>query len=116
MNQLFPPKVMDRRKSDRRANERRSDERRRHDRRSGSGEVPRERRQREELVELTDRRLTDRRSQDRREHDRRKINLLLNPEAQELLTKTPWMEELLVKIAEDQKSPTGDQKQVTQAS
>jgi hypothetical protein len=42
--------------------------------------------------------------------------LLLNSEAQELLTKTPWMEELLVKIAEDQKSPTGDQKQVTQGS
>ena len=113
---VIPPKVMDRRKSDRRANERRSDERRHHDRRSGSGEVARERRQREELVELTDRRLTDRRNQDRREHDRRKINLLLNPEAQELLTKTPWMEELLVKIAEDQTSSAEDQKQVTQAS
>jgi hypothetical protein len=37
----------------------------------------------------------------------------LNPEAQEILTKTPWMEELLVKIAEDQKSSTGDQKHVT---
>ena len=64
-------------------------------------------------MELTDRRLTDRRSQDRREHDRRKINLLLNTEAQQLLAKTPWMEELLVKIAEDQKSSTGDQKHVT---
>ena len=115
MNPLFPPKVMDRRKSDRRANERRSDERRHHDRRSGSGEVAQERRQREELVELTDRRLTDRRSQDRREHDRRKINLLLNPEAQELLTKTPWMEELLVKIAEDQTSSPEDQNQPTPA-
>jgi hypothetical protein len=41
---------------------------------------------------------------------------LLNPEAQELLTKTPWMEELLVKIAEDQTSSAEDQKQVTQAS
>ena len=112
----FPPKVMDRRKSDRRANERRSDERRHHDRRSGSVEVAQERRQREELVELTDRRLTDRRSQDRREHDRRKINLLLNPEAQELLTKTPWMEELLVRIAEDQTNSAEDQNQPTPAS
>ena len=116
MNPLFPPKVMDRRKSDRRANERRSDERRHHDRRSGSVEVARERRQREELVELTDRRLTDRRSQDRREHDRRKINLLLNPEAQKLLTKTPWMEELLVRIAEDQTNSAEDQNQPTPAS
>ena len=116
MNPLFPPKVMDRRKSARRANERRSDERRHHDRRSGSGEVARERRQREELVELTDRRQTDRRSQDRREHDRRKINLLLNPEAQELLTKTPWMEELLVRIAEDQTNSAEDQNQPTPAS
>ena len=115
MNPLFPPKVMDLRKSDRRANERRSDERRHHDRRSGSGEVARERRQREELVELTDRRLTDRRNQDRREHDRRKINLLLKPEAQELLMKTPWMEELLVKIAEDQTSSAEDQNQPTPA-
>jgi hypothetical protein len=60
-------------------------------------------------VELTDRRLTDRRSQDRREHDRRNINLLLNTDTQELLAKTPWMEELLVKIAADQKNSPGDQ-------
>ena len=93
---------MDRRKSDRRANERRSDERRHHDRRSSSGEVARERRQRR--TGGINRPAPNRsRNQDRREHDRRKINLLLNPEAQELLTKTPWMEELLVKCGRSDK-------------
>ena len=75
------------------------------DRRSGSGEVTRERRQREELVELTDRRLTDRRNQDQREHDRRKINLLLNPEAQELLAKHLGWKNCL--WCEDQTSSAG---------